>query len=338
MKYSKEFLRNKNIYLFVCGLVLLVITAVLSLSVGSSGIKLKETIEGLFSSEKSGTYDVILRYIRLPRVIAALLSGAALAVSGAVLQGVLTNKLASPGIIGVNAGAGFGVTLCAFFGVASGFMFSISAFLGASVAASLIMLAAFKTRASKTMVILGGVAVNSILNAASESLSVLDSDVALMSADFRIGGFSAISQSRLLPAAVLIVASLVILFTLCNELDVLGLGDETAKGLGMNVRRMRMIFLLIASLLAGASVSFAGLLGFVGLIIPNLLRGIVGDKSSVLLPLSAIYGAFFVTLCDTVARIAFSPYELPVGIIMSLVGGPVFILLLVKSKGGRKNA
>lgn len=338
MRNLNRYSKNKNRMLLLAGSVLLFISIIVALSSGSNGISFAKLWGAISNPGKSGTYGIILRYIRLPRVIASLLSGAALAVSGCVLQSVLANRLASPGIIGVNAGAGLGVTLCAFSGAVSGIAFSLSAFMGAAISATVIMLAAFRTRASRVTVILGGVAVNSILNAVSESVAVLDSDVALMSAEFRIGGFSAVSQMRLLPAGIMIIIALIIIFTLSNELDVLSLGDETAKGLGMNVRRMRVVFLLLASLLAGASVSFAGLLGFVGLIIPNLMRRLVGDTSRALLPLSAIYGAFFVTACDTVARVAFSPYELPVGIIMALVGGPVFIALLIKSKGGRKNA
>ncbi len=338
MKDLKKSLKNKNGFLLFAGILLLIITAVFALGSGSTGISFTKLVDFISAPEKAGTYGTILKYVRIPRIAAALLSGAALAVSGCVLQSVLANKLASPGIIGVNAGAGLGVTLCAFSGMVSGFVFSLSAFLGAAFATVIIMLAAFKTRASRTTVILGGVAVNSILNASSEALAVLNSDVALMSTEFRVGGFSAVSHPRLLPAAIIIIVALIIVFTLLNELDVLSLGDETAKGLGMNVRRMRVVFILIASLLAGASVSFAGLLGFVGLIIPNLMRRLVGDKSSILLPLSAIYGAFFVMLCDTVARVAFSPYEIPVGIIMALVGGPVFIALLIKNKGGHRDA
>jgi len=338
MKNLKKSLKNKSRLLFFAGSLLLFVTIIFALASGSTGISFVKLWNAVLNPGETGTYGIILRYIRIPRVVASLLSGAALAVSGCVLQSVLSNKLASPGIIGVNAGAGLGVTLCAFFGVVSGIAFSVSAFLGAGIASVVIMIAAFGTRASKTMVILGGVAVNSILNAVTESLSVLNLDAALTSADFRVGGFSAVSQTRLFPAAVIIAFAFIILLTLCNELDVLSLGDETAGGLGMNVKRMRIVFLILASLLSGASVSFAGLLGFVGLIVPNLIRGMVGDKSSLLLPLSAIYGAFFVTLSDTVARVAFSPYEIPVGIIMALVGGPVFIALLIKSRGGRKNA
>jgi len=125
-----------------------------------------------------------------------------------------------------------------------------------------------------------------------------------------------------------------VLMTLSNELDVLTLGDEAAQGLGMSVRRTKTVFLLLAALLAGASVSFAGLLGFIGLIVPHFARKIAGNVSCILLPVCALYGGAFVTLCDLLARVAFAPYELPVGILMSVIGAPFFVLLLMKHKGG----
>ena len=171
-------------------------------------------------------------------------------------------------------------------------------------------------------------ALNSILNAVCESVTVLDTDLAMLSIDFRVGGFSAVSFTRLAPAAVLISLALWGLFTLCNELDVVTLGDETARGVGLAVGRYRMIFLVLAALLAGAAVSFSGLLGFVGLIVPHFVRRFTGNESGRLLPVCALSGAAFVTFCDLVSRLLFLPYELPVGILMSVVGGPVFLVLL----------
>ncbi len=276
----------------------------------------------------------ILLYARLPRTLASLAAGAGLAVSGAVLQNVLANRLASPGIIGVNAGAGLGVTLCCAMGTLSGLAVSCAAFGGSLITVLFIFLFSHRTNASKTTVILGGVALNSILNAVCESVTVLDTDVAMLSIDFRVGGFSAVSYMRLLPAAGLIALALAVLFTLCNELDVVTLGDETAQGVGLRVGRYRMLFLVLAALLAGAAVSFAGLLGFVGLIVPHFVRRFTGNESGRLLPMCAVAGAGFVTLCDMAARLLFAPYELPVGILMSVVGGPVFLYMLIRHKGG----
>ena len=313
-----------------CGLI-----AVLGLMRGSRFISPAEIIKIIIAKTDS-VNSGIFYYSRLPRVTASLLSGAALAVSGAVLQNVLSNKLASPSIIGVNAGAGFGVTLCCSLGIISGWAVSAFAFGGSLIAVILLSLFASRTNASKTTVILGGVALNSILGAFSESLSVLDNDVAMLTTEFRVGGFSAVSYTRLLPAAVMILTALLILFTLFNELDIVALGDETAKSVGLKAKKFRMLFLALSALLAGAAVSFSGLLGFVGLIVPHFVRKFTGNESRKLLPLSAVAGGGFVCLCDTLSRLLFKPYELPVGILMSLIGGPVFVVMLVRMKGGYK--
>lgn len=314
--------------------VLLVIAILLNICLGSAQISLKELWSALIEGADTGVAGRIFWYARLPRIIAGMLAGAALAVSGAVIQGVLTNKLASPGIIGVNAGAGLAVTICCALGVFSGWKIAGAAFAGAILAVMLVAFTAQKIGASRTTVILGGVAVNSCLNAASEAISILVPDAGMQAADFRVGGFSSVLYTRLIPAGILIVIGLVLLFTLCNELDVISLGEDTAQGLGMPVKKMRTLFLCLAALLAGAAVSFSGLLGFVGLIVPHAARKLVSNESGRLLPFCAISGAAFVLICDLAARTVFSPYEIPVGILMSFIGGPFFVFLLIRRKGG----
>ena len=255
-----------------------------------------------------------------------------------MIQGVLANRLASPSIIGVNAGAGLAVTVCCAFGILSGWAVAGAAFLGAMVCVLLIVFVAEKAGASRTTVILGGVAVNAFLNALSEGISTLIPEAGMLAGDFRVGGFGSVSHVRLIPASCLILAGLLAVFLLHNELDVLALGEDTARGLGMDVRKMRRLLLVLAALLSGAAVSFAGLLGFVGLIVPHAMRRFAGSESRFLLPLSAAGGAAFVTLCDTAARVIFAPYELPVGILLSVLGGPFFLGLLMKRKGGRNHA
>lgn len=329
---NKRFLLSMAVSIFVLLLVVL-----LSLLLGDLRLSFGDLAAALFGKREGISFNVLM-YSRLPRTLASLLAGAALALSGAVLQNVLANKLASPSIIGVNAGAGLGVTLSCALGVFSGWAVSAFAFGGSLLAVLIISLFAAKTSASKTTVILGGVALNGILNALSESLSVLDPDVAMLSAEFRVGGFSSVSYQRLFPAMIMILLAALLLFTLCNELDVISLGDESARSVGLSTKKYRILFLLLASLLAGAAVSFSGLLGFVGLIVPHFARRLVGNESRFLLPFSAVTGAAFVSACELVSRLLFSPYELPVGILMSMIGGPVFVILLVKMKGGRRHA
>lgn len=327
-------MKKSNIrLLFAAAILLCLLAAVLSFCLGAANLMLTELWQAI-QEGPTNSAGRIFWYARFPRTIACLLAGAGLAVAGAVIQGVLTNKLASPGIIGVNAGAGLAVTICCALGTMSGWAVAGAAFGGAILAVLLVALTAQKIGASRTTVILGGVAVNSCLNAVSEAISILVPEAGMQAADFRVGGFSSVSYTRLIPAAVLILLGLLVILTLCNELDVISLGEDTAQGLGMPVKKMRTVFLAVAALLAGATVSFAGLLGFVGLIVPHIVRKFVGSESGKLIPLCALTGASLVTLCDLAARTLFQPFEIPVGIIMSVVGGPFFLYLLLRRKGG----
>ena len=169
----------------------------------------------------------------------------------------------------------------------------------------------------------------------SDAVTDLVPEAAAMSADFRVGGFGAVVPARLIPAGILILLALGAVLLLHRELEVLSLGEDLARSLGVNARRMRTVFLALAALLCGAAVSFAGLLGFVGLIVPHALRRFAGTECRVLLPLAAIWGGAFVTVCDLLARLAFRPQELNVGILLSALGGPFFLYLLSKRGGGQ---
>ena len=215
---------------------------------------------------------------------------------------------------------------------------SVFAFLGAFAAVMAVSFGAKKWGASRGTVILMGVAMNSLLGALSDVLKILVPEVSILSNDFRIGDFSGVTYSNLIPASVVILIAFLLLLTLSNELDVLTLGDENAKSLGLNTGVMRTLFLMLSAALAGTAVSIAGLLSFVGLLVPHAVRRISTGESRHLIPLCGLFGAGFVTLCDTLARTVFAPYELPVGIIMAFLGAPFFLFILIKGKGGHSRA
>lgn len=283
--------------------------------------------------DKTAVY--IVRYVRLPRTLGCLLAGMALAVSGAIIQGVLSNPLAAPNIIGVNAGAGLMVALfCAIAPGAVQFL-PLAAFLGAFLGAMLVLFIAERTGASKITLVLAGVAVSQIFSAGIDAVITFVPDALNGYSDFRIGGLSNLSMGRLWPGAILIGVGLLLALSLAGALDVLMLGSDTAQSLGLPVKGCRVLLLAVAAALAGAAVSFAGLLGFVGLIVPHIMRRLVGEESRTLLAASALGGAFLLTVCDLLARTVFTPYELPVGIVMSLAGGPFFIWLLLRQRRHR---
>lgn len=325
---------NKIKRLYFAGFLFVGIAIITGLMLGSTRLTFTEIGQAFTNGFDFSAGTRIFAYVRLPRTAAALVCGAALAVSGAVIQGVLANRLASPSIIGVNSGAGLAVTICTALGVYGGWRLSVFSFLGAFAAVMLVSLGSRKWGASRGTVILIGVAMNSLLAAFSDTIVTFMPNVGVMSNDFRIGEFSGVTYQKLIPAALIISVAVIVLLTLTNELDVLTLGEDNAKGLGMNTSVMRVLFLLLAALLAGCAVSLAGLLSFVGLIVPHAVRRFAGSKSSHLLGLCTLFGAAFVCLCDTIARTAFAPYEIPVGIIMAFLGAPFFVFILVKGKGG----
>lgn len=314
------------------------LSAALGILLGAAKIRPADLIKLMGQGDWDSPNGRILRFVRLPRVLASLLCGGALAVSGAVIQGVLANRLASPSIIGVNSGAGLAVTLSAAMGVMGGWRLSAAAFVGAFAAVMAVSLGAKKWGASRGTVILMGVAMNSLLGAFSDAVKILAPEIGILSNDFRIGDFSGATYPKLIPASVVILVSFLALLTLSNELDVLTLGDENAKSLGLNTGLMRTLFLLFAAALAGAAVSVAGLLSFVGLLVPHAVRRVASGEARHLIPLCGLFGGGFVTLCDTLSRVIFAPYELPVGIIMAFLGAPFFLFILIKGKGGHSHA
>ena len=323
------------------GLVLLALAALvvllagLRLCLGAEKAGPLEALRALLAGDVRNPAYRILRYIRLPRTCGALLAGAALAVSGAIIQAVLANPLAAPNIIGVNAGAGLLTALCcALFPAAVGLV-PLAAFLGAFCSVGLVLFIAERTGASRMTLVLAGVAVSSVFSAGVDAVVTLIPDALTGYSDFRVGGLTNVPMSRLIPAAWVILLCLALAMTLHNELDVLALGADIARSLGLPVKAVRLGMLALAAALAGAAVSFSGLLGFVGLIVPHIMRRLVGGESGRLLPAAALGGAALLTGCDLLARVLFAPYELPVGIVLSFVGGPFFIWLLLRQRGGR---
>ena len=311
------------------------IAGVLSLCLGAVRLSPGELM-GALGNGSQGIAGRIFWFVRLPRTLAALLTGAALAVSGVVIQTVLHNPLAAPNIIGVNAGAGFAVALAAVFFPGSLGEIPWLSFLGAMGAAVLVLAISRLTGASKITLVLGGVMMSSLFNAAIDALLTFQPDALTGYADFRVGSFRDITMARVEQVLLPMVLAMLGVLLAASALEILSLGDETAASLGLRVRPVRMFLLLLAAVLAGAAVSLAGIIGFVGLIGPHFVRRLTGEKLLPLLLCSALGGAAFVTLCDTAARTVFAPYELPVGVVLSFFGVPVFLWQMLRSRRRRE--
>ena len=314
--------------------VVTVLLAVCSLCLGAVELHPVQVFSALWRPDTGDVATHVVLYSRLPRTCGSLLAGSALAVAGVLIQTVLANPLAAPHIIGVNSGAALGVTLCCALLPATSLQ-PLAAFAGAMAGVLLVLLFAEATGASRITLVLAGVAISSIFSALIDAVITFYPDALMGYSDFRMGGLDGVTMDKLAPAALLIALSLAAVLGLTGLLDILALGPETAQSLGVSVRPVRFVFLTLASALAGAAVSFCGLVGFVGLLVPHAVRSIVGEDSRPLVVCSALGGASLMTLCDLLARLIAAPFELPVGTILSIVGGPFFLYLLIRQRGGR---
>ena len=307
--------------------ILLVVGIFVSIGSGTVSLSVSETWAALLGEADADTRPHCEPHPPA-RTIVTVLVGANLALAGCNLQGVLHNPLADPGIIGVSAGAGlFAMVIMLLFPEQSA-MVPLAAFVGAVLSTGIVFFLAWEKGINPLRMILAGVAVATFFGGGMAALNVFYSDRIQGTVMWMAGGFQGRSWGHvemLLPySAIGIIGTI-----LCaRSLNALQLGDELAKSLGVRVMRMRTILIFLSALLAAVSVSVAGMLGFVGLIVPHIMRLLIGSDHEYLLPCAAIAGGAVVTLADTAARTLFSPLEIPVGIFMSFIGGPFFLYLL----------
>ncbi len=324
---------GKNKYLlYFLGALLLFISACLSVRLGSETLSWREFFMGLIGKKGFERITFVLWNLRFPRMLAAVVAGVGLSVSGLALQNLTGNELAGPNIIGVNAGAGFFVILGMYFMPGFAKVLPLLAFLGAFLATLFILLLSFSQKNGKNAVILAGVAVTALLNAGISLISRLDTDLLTLYNDFSVGGISEIEAKSLILPSIMIVLSMAVLLLFSKDIDAMMLGDGISRSLGVNVRLVRLIAVLSASAAAGAVVSVAGLLGFVGLIVPHMARKMIGASTGKALFLSALLGAIMVLIADIAGRSLFSGTEIPVGIVMALIGVPFFLYLIIRRR------
>lgn len=322
--------RGLKVFIIFIFAVFTVFAMVYSLLFGSADISFSTIIHTLAGNVES-TDEMVIWNIRFPRNIVGALVGANLAVSGAILQAVMKNPLADPGIVGVSSGAGLAGVMMLIFMPEASLLLTPVAFVGAMLSAAAVYALAWKNGIRPSRIILAGVAVSAFLGSGISALLVFYSDKVQGALLWMVGGLSARSWPQVEALFPYTVLGLILALSGCKALTILSLGDETARGLGVPVEKVRFSMTAVAALLAAGAVSIAGLIGFVGLVVPHIVRLIIGTDYKYVVPGSAILGAGVLVFCDTLGRVLFSPIEIPAGIIMAFLGAPFFLFLLRRS-------
>ncbi|HCE3213935.1 TPA: iron chelate uptake ABC transporter family permease subunit [Vibrio parahaemolyticus] len=321
--------------LFVCAMVLCTLSGYTASMIGWSNffLSVNDLTSYWFAFDEGNMLHQILATLRAPRAYAGLLIGASLAVSGVLMQGLTRNPLASPSILGINAGAACFMALASigvpFFSQLNPI---INAVFGALLSGGAVMLLGgfFSARSHPLRLVLAGIAISALLIGLTRASVILADDMAYSVLHWLTGSLSAVDSQQWLQLWPFATLGLVLAMGLARNLNLLALGDEVAVGLGGNIRLTRLISGLAVVLLAGTSVAIAGPIGFVGLLVPHLVRPIVGHNYHILIPVSALCGAALVTWSDALSRAIAFPAETPVGVITALLGTPCFIAIAMR--------
>lgn len=342
----RAYIGRKLLFLVILTLVTLFML-MLAVSLGAVRIPLADVIPALFNIGDDSRYAIIIRRIRLPHALAAVCAGAGLAVAGAVMQSILRNPLGSPFTLGISQAGAFGAAFAVMiFGtgamqstqanavsIINPYMTTLSAFI-ACILASMVIIAISRLRgATPEVMILSGVALGSLFTAATMLLQYFADDVQLAAMVFwTFGDVSRAGWPEVIFMAVVVGAAFIFFVVNRWNYNAIDAGDETAKGLGVPVELVRMIGMLVTSLVTSVIVSFLGIIGFVGLVCPHIVRRIIGDDHRFLLPASALTGACLLLAADTAARLLLAPHMLPVSILTAFLGAPAFLYLLIRGK------
>lgn len=327
---SKTQRKRKGVFVFLT--VLLLITILIAVKVGSISVSIADMI-GAFTDQSGGTAGII-RDIRIPRIFMAVMVGASLAVSGVLLQGVMRNPLADPGITGISSGASVVVMILMLYFPGASASMPIFGFLGGVVACAVIYGLAWKQGLSAVRIVLAGVAVNSILGGITSMISILNSDNLTGVLNWLNGELGKKSWAQVRFLAIYTVIGLFVACLLYRCCDILALGDKNTKSLGYNPNLLRILISGVAVFLAGTATAYVGVIGFVGLIVPHISRMLMGSEHKRLIPFAALLGSTVLLAADTIGRTVISPYEIPVGVITTVFGGPFFLYLLRKDSKG----
>lgn len=322
---------KKKVSFILGGCILLVILTILFSTIGSVNLSIGQIISALINNNNKIVTTIVYN-MRLPRNILAILVGASLSIAGCLLQAVMKNPLADPGITGVSSGASvFAIFILLLLPQYIGIL-PIAAFFGGALACVLVYLMAWKNGLNPMRVVLAGVAVNAILGGFISLLTTMYSDRIQGALLWLNGSLASKTWADVRIVAFYSIIGLVLSVFCIRGANILSLGDDSATNLGFNVAKTRVLLSAIAVLLAGASTAIVGIIGFVGLIVPHISRMIIGSDHKYLIPFSMVVGGIVLLVADTVARTILGAVELPVGVVMSIVGGPFFLYLLRRSE------
>ena len=327
---SKISLDKKKTLYIIASIIFLFFIALTSMKMGSLDISYGEIIKGIFTNSTTGNFAII-KDLRFPRVIIAILVGGNLAICGVLLQVVVKNPLADPGITGISAGASLVAILIMVLFPQFNSMKSLLAFGGGLISACLVFSIAYDKGFSPLRIILAGVAINAMLSAMSSILTTINSNGVSSVTNWLNGSLATVTWSD---AKMLFIYSLIgvlISLTLRQTCNLMSLGDKTAKSLGIDIHKQRIIISAVAVFLASISTGVAGIISFVGLIVPHIGRFIIGSDHKYLIPCSGLVGAILVLFSDTIGRVIMAPYEMPVGVVTAIIGAPFFLYLLKRS-------
>lgn len=339
----KGLLHRKLIFIFVC-IIATFLILMYALTIGEYHIDVGRCYEILwqkitgyhFPMGKESLEASIIFDIRLPRICAAILAGIGLASAGVAMQSTLMNPLADPYTTGVSSGASFGATIgivldISLFGVSSQYTTVVNAFVFSLIPMIVIVVMSKIKNGSPTTMIMAGIAIMYIFNACTTVVSLMaEPDKLAQLYRWTVGSLTFASKSDLVVMAVFILPGFIILWLLSNKLNILATGDDTAKSLGVDADKLRRIILILVALIAAAVVSFTGLIGFVGLVAPHIVRIFVGPDNRFLMPASAAFGAMLLVFADLLGRVVIAPAELEVGVITAFMGGPLFLWLIMR--------
>ncbi|QAR47718.1 iron ABC transporter permease [Kosakonia cowanii] len=316
-------------------LALVMMAAIAHLGLGARYIAPPTVVQALIAFDPHNFDHRVIISLRLLRLVAAIFTGGALGVAGALLQSVIRNPLGEPHILGLNAGAALAVVATTALGITVGdaaISRPLIAATGAALLFSLVMLLCSAGRAGFTpmKVTLCGVALSAFASSITAAILILDEQTLLSMRTWLAGDLAGLSWAQITPAAVAATAGFALAIGLAPALNMLALGDTLARGLGVSLTRIRLLSLLAIALLCGAAVAIAGPVGFVGLVVPHMVRRLAGSDLRVVIPLSALGGAALLLLADIAARTLLSPQELATGVMTALVGAPLFMLLAAR--------